>query len=766
MKNPSSEETVTSKSAGTINAKPKAPNISFYDHQTKAMACLDRLNERPSFSTLVVLPTGAGKTLTASVWLLKNAIDKGFKVLWLAHRQMLLDQAAEAFQKNAYETYLPRKPSFRYRIVSGAPGHCRTISIRPDDSLLIAGKDSLGQNLDSLKPWLKGEETAFVVVDEAHHATAKTYRRILDYVAKLVRNVKTIGLTATPMRTAKEEAGLLAKIFTDGLKNGRVVHNDVGIAYQVSLKELIGRQILARPLEMTISTEADFGKSLGLDAMERIQRLDILPEDIATSMAEHAGRNKLIVDTYVKDRRKYGQTIVFALNRIHAQHLKADFARAGVKAGVVISAVRDGGTGADINSEENERVIKAYKDGRLDVLVNVNILTEGVDLPKTKSVFLARPTVSTILMTQMVGRALRGVKAGGTKEANIVAFIDNWNERVNWANPESIFGMGDADFAENERERFQHSLRWISMAKIEEFARMLDTSIDTDKLAQVPFLERIPIGMYIFSYQEKPEKGDGQNEGADCQAVVLVYNSTQDAYGKFMMNLPTLFRRHGAKDEYLSKPLLRKMADECRKKFFNEEMIPPYDPGDIESVLKFFAQKESIPKFYPFAQIDRERLDITKIAQKIVDDDMGPRREQAYLNQLWDEGDDNLFRLFFTRKAYFISQVQAEENKIVYPGIYETDEPSVTPDTVPLESLTLYQIRKINPSRAREIADAVFSGSMNKRGEYVCQNCGKTFKTRWGLHLDHIIPMARGGLTTVDNLQVLCANCNRRKGAK
>ncbi len=179
------------------------------------MTCLDRLNERPSFSILVVLPTGAGKTLTASVWLLKNAIDKGFKVLWLAHRQMLLYQAAEAFQKNAYETYLPRKPSFRYRIVSGTPGHCRTISIRPDDSLLIAGKDSLGQNLDSLKTWLKGEETAFVVVDEAHHATAKTYRRILDYVAKLVRNVKTAMPSKTKrhlLQGVRHVGGLLSRL--------------------------------------------------------------------------------------------------------------------------------------------------------------------------------------------------------------------------------------------------------------------------------------------------------------------------------------------------------------------------------------------------------------------------------------------------------------------------------------------------------------------------------------------------------------------------
>ena len=71
--------------------------------------------------------------------------------------------------------------------------------------------------------------------------------------------------------------------------------------------------------------------------------------------------------------------------------------------------------------------IELYRSGEIKVLVNVNILTEGVDLPMTKTVFLTRPTVSTILMTQMVGRALRGTKAGGTADAYIVSFVDNWN---------------------------------------------------------------------------------------------------------------------------------------------------------------------------------------------------------------------------------------------------------------------------------------------------------------------------------------------------
>jgi len=64
------------------------------------------------------------------------------------------------------------------------------------------------------------------------------------------------------------------------------------------------------------------------------------------------------------------------------------------------------------------------------VLVNVNILTEGTDLPSVQTVFLARPTTSTILMTQMIGRALRGEKAGGTATAYIVSFVDHWRDKI------------------------------------------------------------------------------------------------------------------------------------------------------------------------------------------------------------------------------------------------------------------------------------------------------------------------------------------------
>ena len=433
------------KSFGEVYPKKGTNTRTPYEHQKRAMECLDHINTEPAYSTLVVLPTGGGKTYTASMWLLKNALDKKKKILWIAHRQMLLDQAAESFQKFAYAEVMPHISSFRFRVISGASSHDRTSDIRPDDSLLIVSKDSIGRNLDRLDKWLAGEKELYLIVDEAHHSTAKTYRKVIDYVRSKVPSVKLIGLTATPFRTAEEEQGLLAKIYS----------ND--IAYQIGLKELINRQILSKPIFETYYTDEEYGDSLGLDAWESIQHLDVLPDDIAEQIAVSAARNKLIVDTYRAKQKKYGQTIVFAVNVVHAIQLAALFNKEiGRKedkiADFIVSDVKGTITGVTISRKENEEKIEKYRQGKLQVLINVNILTEGVDLPQTKTVFLARPTVSSILMTQMVGRALRGTAAGGTSEAHIVSFVDNWNEHIAWVNPESLFN-GSNEFEDNPADR-------------------------------------------------------------------------------------------------------------------------------------------------------------------------------------------------------------------------------------------------------------------------------------------------------------------------
>ena len=532
------------KSNGTvISKKGTNPRIP-YNHQKDAMTKLNLIDKEDSFSTLVVLPTGGGKTYTASTWLLKNAVDKKKKIIWIAHRQMLLDQAAESFQKFAYAEAMPHISEFTYRIVSGSSSHDRSIDISEKDNILILSKDSIGRNMSVLDKWLKGEKEIYLVIDEAHHATAKTYRKIIKYIEERVPNLKLLGLTATPFRTAKEEEGLLAKIFKDGVDISRsAVKGNLGITYQIGLKELINARILSTPVFECKYTDEDFGVNLGLDALESIQRLDVLPDELAEEMASNAARNKLIVDTYVENKDEYGQTIVFAVNIMHAIALSKLFTKAGIRSDYIVSDIRDKITGVTISRKENERKLQQYRDGELQVLINVNILTEGVDLPQTKTVFLARPTVSKILMTQMIGRALRGTAAGGTSKAYIVSFVDQWNENIAWCNPASLFS-GEGEFQDIDTNRDKRQISAIAISKIEEFVSILDDTIDTSALENVPFVKRIPVGMYAFTYLEE--------DGMDLSYQVMVYDSTNEAYKMLMDSLPALFKEYGIEEEYLS----------------------------------------------------------------------------------------------------------------------------------------------------------------------------------------------------------------------
>lgn len=566
-----------------------------------------------------------------------------------------------------------------------------------------------------------------------------------------------IGLTATPFRTSESEAGLLAKIYKDGVKeDDSIVKNDLGITYQVGLKELINAGILSRPIFESYYTDEDYGKNLGLDALEHIQHLDVLPDEIATEIAESSARNKLIVNTYVKKKKEYGKTIVFAVNVNHAIALNKLFKKAGVLSDFIVSDIRDMVTGVTISREDNEEKLQAYRDGDLEVLINVNILTEGIDLPQTKTVFLARPTVSKILMTQMVGRALRGTAADGTAEAYIVSFVDKWNENIAWCNPDTIFG-GDGKFTENDVEYEKRQISMIAISKIEEFASLLDDTIDTTKLEKVPFIQRVPIGMYAFTYLEK--------SGMDLSYQVMVYDSTKTAYEQLMEGLPELFTSYGIENEYLSDELLSELEKQCSETYFCGEMIPPYESRDIIHILKYYAQYEEVPSFYTFEEVDTKKLDISKIAKYIVDEDMGPSKKSEYVEGIWEDNDDNILRLFFGKKIYFMKQLDIEILKITNPELFK-EKDNVVYGKRSYEDMSLAEIRRVNPNLEKEIRDSVFEKSRNSEGEYECACCKMTSRNRIPFQVDHIVPLNKGGKTVVENLQILCRVCNGTKGDK
>lgn len=602
------------------------------------------------------------------------------------------------------------------------------------------------RNLPALDEWLSGEDEVYVVVDEAHHAPARSYRRILEYVQAHAANVKLLGLTATPFRTSPQEQGLLGQIFTDD------------VIYKTDLVTLIKRGILSNPIYESIDTEVDLSDKLGMNAVKSIERLDIIPEGIAQEIAENRKRNRAIVDRYLKDPGRYGQTLVFALNRIHAFTLKALFEEMGkdqgIKAGVIVSGTRAEFTGIDISSAENERQIEAYRNGDLQVLINVNILTEGVDLPKTQTVFLTRPTMSTVLMTQMIGRALRAEKAGGTKDAYIVSFIDEWSNQIAWVNPETVISTEENEFPESEYESTKREMRLVSIEKIEEFARIVNETVDTSRLEAIDFLERVPIGMYVFTFIDE--------NSLEHNHQILVYNNSEASYQALIDSLPEMFAEFGIDDEEIPAETLEYLVKQCESAYFYEDMLPPYNSRDIEYLLKYFAQKESPPLFVPFAEADRQKVDVARIAEHIVSADMRESEAFEYVNALWAD-ESNLLRVYFGHWQFFRRQLDIERDKL-HRGIPEP-EPSanVTPDLRALEDGPLYEWRHVAPKQYDQLRDQVFT-SASEGGVYRCEACGKPSSHRGIFQIDHIHPMSKGGKTALENLQLLCRTCNQAKG--
>lgn len=721
-------------------ANGKNPRI-LYEHQIEAIKSLDIMNRKnDSFKALLVLPTGGGKTLTAAYWLLKNAVDKGKKILWIAHRHLLLEQAAEAFAHNAYSDNMINRTVFNYRIISGI--HDKPIHIKKDDNIIIAGKDSIIRSLDRLDKWLEGEKI-YLVIDEAHHAVAKSYKKIIRYIEDNSESVSLLGLTATPFRTSEDEKGALKQIFTDD------------IVYKTDLNTLIKNDILSKPVFDEYNTDIDFTDHLGVNAMKNIENFDIIPDDIAKEIAENKERNSIIVNKYIENYEKYGSTIVFALNQNQAIALNALFNEKGKKYGIksefIISSVRDMITGITLSNKDNEEKIEKYRNGEIQVLINVNILTEGTDLPKTHTVFLTRPTVSTVLMTQMIGRALRGPKAGGTKDAYIVSFIDDWKNKIAWVNPRTLT---EAEYTEKETEieRQHNNLRLIAISKIEEFAIMADITVDTSALDSISPIERIPLGMYLLSTFEWNHQ-------------ILIYSSTEHSYKSLIKDLPNLIESYKIESESIPDEKLKDMVEYCYSAYFDDNMLPPCSRRDIEYLLKFYAQKEVEPLFVTLDELDRRKLDISDIAKEIYDADLRRSEKKEYIEKLWNE-EGSIIPIYYTNIYFFKKMIDIELDKLDGDIKPASAEPQSEAEIRSIEQYPLQKIIELYPKYGIELKEKIFDNSRDENGDYVCAGCKEKFRTRQYLQIDHIIPMAKGGLTVPDNLQVLCRTCNMRKSDK
>ena len=747
-------QTIQVEYSGQIQVNTGKNPRELYAHQNEAIKALDQKNRVP-FEGLLVLPTGGGKTLTAVHWLLRNFINKRKKVLWIAHRHELLDQAFETLKFSAYPSLLSDVERFRYRVISGHPKHDRPVNIQPTDDILIASKDSLNSGLNYLADnWVNHADAIFLVVDEAHHATAKTYRKLIDSIKQNFKDrgkengFRMLGLTATPFRTDESEQGLLKKVFPDD------------IIFSEHLRALITRGILAEPIFENLETKLDFYRELTEKDIRAIENFDKLPKKVAERIAMSSIRNKRIVDHYIENREKYKPLLVFAVDIQHAIELNGLFQKRGINSDFVASKIVDEGTGATISVKENSEKIKRFRAGELEVLINVEMLTEGTDLPNVQTVFLTRPTTSIILMTQMIGRALRGQSAGGTEKAYVVSFLDNWEDKINWVNPEKLIDIEGVEFVDRDIETMKRIVRLISIEKIEEFARMIDDSIDTTDLEKLDFLRRVPVGIYRFSILEPSESGEPVSRNYD----VLLYNDTEEAYDSFVNDLAAVFLGVDIQNrEVLTDEELEYLLQLTKDIYFpNYPSLLGYRDDDVKNILRFYAQKEMEPEFIAFSE--RRKCDLSIVARHTYENNFTRRQETEYLKSLWNDETTFWQVLFGYNYLYFKKQFDIEINKLegAYPDLVATP-PVVIPDEISIEQLSLFEMRERDPALYRQLKDDVFAKYTDAKGFITCAVSGFKSQMRRDFQIDHIIPMSKGGLTILENLQVLSRKAHAEK---
>ncbi len=365
-----------------------------------------RLGDR---RVLLHMPTGSGKTRTAMNIIaeqLREFPDQS--VIWLAHSEELCEQAAGEFEKawsllGSHEVKIHRFWGNR-EIDLAHVGASFIVAGLPKMNALINRNVAAIGNL--------GKATSLVVMDEAHQAIAPTYQLILDTLVIPYPNTSLLGLSATPGRSWNDPDSdeKLAQYFC----KQKVVLEVAG--YDNPVDYLIDERYLAKADFRSVFSQSGF--ELTERDQEKIDRTFDIPQDILERLAENEVRNLLIISEIEQLAKRHSRIIVFGTTVEHSNILAHILRARGVWARSV--------TGATASSERR-RVLDQFKgaDPKARVLCNFGVLTTGFDAPRTSAAVIARPTNSLVLYSQMIGRAIRGTKAGGNATAEIVTVVDS-----------------------------------------------------------------------------------------------------------------------------------------------------------------------------------------------------------------------------------------------------------------------------------------------------------------------------------------------------
>lgn len=382
------------------------PEHALFDYQYHTMKLIEEhLDDKGR--ALLHMPTGAGKTRTAmrivASYMLKH---KSSFVIWLAYNSELCEQALYEFHKT-WESMGDRSGVKTIRFFKNRNPDVLLETKKHKGIFLVAGLSKMYNSATQNPNFLAklADRVDLVVIDEAHQAIATTYKFILEQLVTKNDRVRLLGLSATPGRTIDSQK--LAEFFR--YKKATISDNN-------PVRFLINNGYLSKP--DTKPLKYDMKNLTAKESKELAKAYDI-PDQILEKLADEEKRNLLIINT-IEDliTEKHKRIIVFGATVKHAQDIAIILTARNHHAFYVTAE-----TPTHIRKEILDDFLR--NDTNTKILCNFSVLAMGFDAPKTSAVVIARPTKSLVLYSQMVGRATRGVNAGGTPKCSIRTVIDS-----------------------------------------------------------------------------------------------------------------------------------------------------------------------------------------------------------------------------------------------------------------------------------------------------------------------------------------------------
>ncbi|KAF8922613.1 P-loop containing nucleoside triphosphate hydrolase protein [Mucidula mucida] len=392
----------------------------------------------------VSLPTGSGKT---TVFI--SLLEKLAKPAPHAKRALIIVNSIELARQSAEQWSVEIEQGVKHKASGSAD-----VTVATYQTLLQQ------ERIAKFEP----DKMKAIIVDEAHHAAAPSYRRILSYFDSEIRHPDHDDETfasVEPITQHKIPIIGFSATFSrhDGLALGSVFQH---IVYHRDFLEMIKEQWLCNVRFTSVTANIDL-KNVTVSSATG----DFNPTSLAQVINTET-LNKLVVQTWLDHAGERRSTLVFCVNIAHVEALTDMFRQAGIDARYLYSKTP---------ALERRAIVTAFRAGQFPVLVNCAILTEGADIPNIDCVIVARPTRSKNVFAQMIGRGMRLSPTTGKVDCRIIDFVDSNNRVTGVMSTPTLFGLDPAEIG---------SILDESLEDLEERAKEAASRLDSEDNVPAP----------------------------------------------------------------------------------------------------------------------------------------------------------------------------------------------------------------------------------------------------------------------------------------